>query len=1276
MIRFFWSGVLATLLVMLLLPHNAGAQQTLGAINGTVTDTSGAVVQGVEIKIHNADTGLDVKATTKSDGSFNVADLPIGKYSVSFSKPGFKAADYTQINVQGNRGSTVNAILQAGEVTTQVTVNGTPMLNQTDTTNGYTLGETLIQSTPLGTGSFTQLAVLAPGVSADFLNSSGTSGGLGNQNIFSNGQRDTSNSFAFNGVNANNVFNGKSSSSVSNNRFVLNTGETFGIGGEIQTSTSVYDAIGQGLPTPPPETIEELNVNTSMYDASQGANSGAHISLQTKSGTNAFHGQLYEYHQTDAWNAAPFFRNAGGTVGLDGENAVPALKRNVFGGTIGGPIFKDKIFFFASYQGLRAHDQDSSLSGVFVPQGLTSDRSAGALANVANADFFTTLTAAQINPVALAILNAKAPDGTLEFPNPILTDPMLIQQLGFNAVVKGPVTTLTADQVNGNVDYNISAKDRLSAKYYFQRDPTVAPFSASSLDGFPQTLTAGSQVVSISNTRILGPNATWTQRFGFVRESALDTTAQGFSQSDFGISIPGSNRLPGINIGTTYQDFTQFVFGGLRFGPASNFSDAGIFQNQFEWATDLTWNLGRHTAAFGFLWDRNQLNVLNKQNQVAQLGFNDFPGFLTGALCNPTNSCSFAGNSTLLNGETNRYYRSNQVGVYATDSFKLKPNLTISFGLRWDWDGPLSEKNGFLTNFYPQNYNYNFGTDTIQNIGLVVAGNNKAFGTPGVSASTLTGRQWGFAPRFGLVYAPSFLKNVVIRTGFGIFYDRGEFFTELSPSAGGGISGPFGVTVEQPFVVPFFSPPNATFASPFGSSPPPPPPNNLSGITQLIPNIAQLSADTTPFCLANGQSFCGPLDFAGYDPRNTLPYSENWTLDVQWQPENSLVLDLAYVGNRGIHEVIPIPFNQAGLATPTSPIHGQIYSYGYNTPGVSAESLSTLVGGFGAGNADIRVPFIGYDPNSQYNKAEGQSHYNALQFSVTKHASHGLTVAGSYTWSHSLDDESGAQLFYNGNNPLAPSTGYGNSDFDRTHVFSVSYRYEFPKAESLHGFAAQVVNGWGISGLTVAQSGSPYSVIDFSGGVASIFYGGGQDAVTNPIVPIGGVGSTTTQPKFPGGTGLSPSSPLLNPGAFGVPLLAAGQSGVPPCDPVTGACDNFETGFAAGGRNAFRGPFQTRFDFALFKDFKLTERFGLRYDVQAFNIFNHPSFDTPNNNVLFNPSFRNPPIYGPLGGDPGTVTPCVAATGAYLCPPSGQLGLIQHTIGSPRFLQMALHLTF
>ena len=280
--------VSVVLALVVLIPAIAHAQQTLGSINGTVTDTTGAIVQKAAVNIRNTGTNLAVAVQSKDDGSFSAADLPIGNYEVTFSKDGFKTEVYSSILVQGNHTTTVNASLELGTVETKVTVDSTPLLNQTDTSNGYTLGRDVIQSVPLGTGSFTQLAILAPGTSADFLSGSGSNEGLGNQGIVANGQRDNSNSFTFNSVNANNLFNGNSTSNIADSRFTLNTGEIFGAGGQVQTNTSVFDAIGEGLPTPPTETIQELQVTTSMYDASMGQNSGAHIELTTISGTNQY----------------------------------------------------------------------------------------------------------------------------------------------------------------------------------------------------------------------------------------------------------------------------------------------------------------------------------------------------------------------------------------------------------------------------------------------------------------------------------------------------------------------------------------------------------------------------------------------------------------------------------------------------------------------------------------------------------------------------------------------------------------------------------------------------------------------------------------------------------------------------------------------------------------------------------------------------------------------------------------------------------------------------
>jgi hypothetical protein len=1281
-------------LTLALLVHTASAQQTLGSMNGTVSDSSGAVVPGATVKIRAIATNLEVTAVSKNDGSFSITDLPIGTYEVKFSKDGFETADYPQILVQGSRTTTVNAKIKPGSVSSMVTVEATPLLNETDTTNSYTLGPQQIEAVPLGTGSFTQLAILAPGVNADFLSGSGSNEGLGNQGIVANGQRDTSNLFTFNGVNANNIFNGNSTSNISDSRFTLNTGEIFGVGGQVQTNSSVFDAIGQALPTPPVETIEEVHVTTSMYDASMGSASGAHVETTTKSGANNLHGQLYEYFQNNAFDAAPTFLAPNPFF-----SGAPPLHRNVFGGTIGGPIKKNKMFFFASYQGQRISDALSgSFNGVPTLPGLTdSNRDATDLANLVNAANGCPgcITPNQVDPVALAILQAKAPGGQYIIPSETPTS----QESGtqpFNAFIKGPPSQFNATQVNGNIDYIFGPKDRLAGKYYYQSDPTNIPFAVSQVLGFPQTMHAGSQLFSLDNTTILSTNATWENRYGFVREVADATTAQSLKPSDVGLNLLGSTFFPGITIANA--DVGAALAGGgtiapfsgnqMSIGPSTNFANAGIFQNEHEGSSVYHWVHGRHSFAFGGVFDYMQLNVENRENQVANFSFNSFGDFLTGTLNQDHSGAQF------LNGETNRHFRSRSAGMFAQDNLKLRSNLTVNVGVRWDWDGPLYETNGLLTNFYPSDYKYDLATDsfgTLANgqpgIGLVVAGNNKKFGFKGVSNSTLTGRQWMFVPRIGMAWSPSRLKNLVVRAGFGMYADRGEYFTELSASAGLGISGPFSVTTQQPFTVPV----NAVCkgmgclaGAPFGTTPFAPPPGNLSEVAGLIYNQSQLSGcaePVTPTCTPTGFANSDFL-FGGYDPKNKLPYSENWSLDLQWQPKNNVVLTLGYIGNHGVHQPLPIPFNQPSVATPTNPVNGQIYSYGFqaadsNGNPLLTEQVQTTIGAFSFsdGNTALRTPYIGFNPNADYWRAEGVSTYNALQLQATKRMSHGLQVNASYTYSHSLDEGSGlgAGLFFNGNNPLVPRTAYASSDFDRTHVFSVSYVYLFPSMKKSSRFMGAVANGWGIQGVTVAQSGQPFSVIDFSGTAASIFFSA-DDFITNPILPL--APGVTPKKATQGGTDNSFNSgplagvrvPYINPNDFSIPFLNPGQSGVPPCGLTTAgttACDTNETGYGGNGRNIFRAPFQTRFDFSVIKNFKVTERVALKLQADAFNIFNHPNFDAPNGNFELNACF-NP-------------FPCFPDTTQILSPSSPNpknFGVIRQTVGSNRFLQLAAHLTF
>jgi hypothetical protein len=619
--------------------------------------------------------------------------------------------------------------------------------------------------------------------------------------------------------------------------------------------------------------------------------------------------------------------------------------------------------------------------------------------------------------------------------------------------------------------------------------------------------------------------------------------------------------------------------------------------------------------------------------------------------------------TSFLQGDANRYYRSNETGEYLQDKYQVKPSLSLTLGVRFDWNGGLSEKYGRLYNFDPALYSFDDTTGEITSDGFIIAGNNKQFPTKGVSKTTLTGRQWGISPRLGIAWAPKMFNNkVVVRVGTGFYYDRGELFTYLSPgyAAGETTAGPFGVNQAPPFVntqvcpttfnyegyIPTCDPSTgASLANPWGLTLGPAPTGNPADISQYLPSEADIIDAARLF------------SFATYDRTNKLPYTINNSFDIQWQPRNDLAIEVGYVGNLGRHGVIPIPFNQAGIATPTNPIHGQEYTYGYqvvdpvtgnpiNLPNGQGPMLATYEGG----NIDLRVPYIGYSAESESYKALGVSAYNALQTHVEKRMSHGLQVGFSYTYSHSLDEQSALGLFYNGNNPLDPRDGYASSDFDRTHVMNFSYVYQLPNFRRNESLMGRFTNGWAIEGITVLQSGQPYSVIDYTGAVGSIYYGV-SDGITNPIVPL--APGCTAKNAITGASGAG-ALPALKASCFTLPLLQPGDlNGAIP----TG--DTFETSFTHRQRNIFRQTWQKRADISIVKQTSLTERLKMKYTLDIFNVTNTPSFDIPVDDVSQNQNYNDFPVEGqPL----------------YNAPVG--LGQITKTIGSPRQIQMSLGFTF
>ncbi len=1245
----------------------ARAQQTLGSLNGTVVDSSGAAVPGSTVTATDAAIGVTRTVKAQGNGYFQIFNLPVGTYAVTASHEGFDTTALAGIEVQEAGAKTLNVTLKVGQIATSVTVTATPLLNATDATNGYTLDKDQIAMTPLATGSFTQMAVLSPGVSAELLSGVGTNAGLGNQPIWANGQRDTSNTFQVDGVDSTNLFNGKSSSSDTSQRYNFNIGEGSTVGGATNEGSSVYGSNGNSLPSPPPEFLQELRVNASMYDAQQGATSGAQIDANTSTGTNSFHGQIYGSFANTSLNTSPFFFRQQALLATEGVGsfpmslANPQLHRWTTGGTLGGPIVKNKLFFFIAYQHLYDSDESTGLSQFNVPAGLTNDRSNAGLTTLEQSWYnkggaLPSGFALDPSGVAEALFNAKLPNGQYLIPTPANNN---AYQYGVPNVTLLGKALLVGDQATASVDYDVTKTDRLGFKYYYQNDPETQPFGFAKVGGFPANTYNAAQVGAIDNTISIGSRLNWEQRLGYVRMATYSAYNQTLQSPTGGANFGVTNQVPGAPAVLPEISVSEFAVNAsgtpsLSIGPDSSFANTGYYQNRLNPSTNVIFTLGKHTIVAGGGYSYTQLNVKNNRNGLVSESVSNLTSFLEGA----THSSSVL--ETLQNGKNlaNRYYRTNEIASYVQDKWQAQPNLSITAGVRYDYHGGMTEKYGNFFNFDPNAYDVT-GTDpvaggtgfTVVNDGLVVAGNNPTAPTPGTSASTLTGRQWGISPRVGFAWSPKWGNGkVVINGGSGMYYDRGELFTYLSPPAGGGVGGPFGVTQQSPLV----SAVNAgkgTLGNPLGSSailtattnPPAPGVDPAIQKAALQNQLNYMTGSTKDFGLNCGgvgslEDECSetPLYIGAYDKTNVLPYTVNYALNIQWQPRNDLAITIGSSGNRGRHAVIPIPFNQPQEATATSPAQilgasphssGETSTYGYNVSNgdtscgaygdpcpIASEPWATYDGG----NSDFRAPYVGYSPYSALFETKGNSAYDSLTTHVEKRLSHDFSLGASYTWSHALDEQSDIGLFFTGNDPNNLKQSYASADFDRTHVFTTNFQVILPNAAKPNSVLAYVTNGWNLTGLAVLQSGEPYSLYEYHGAVASAVLGN-YPSLVNPIISIANPkdpkSALTGNPGRFRGTG-GGYIPAIDPNQVAIKYLAPGQNGVPTAaqggqtDPV----DVYETDYAPGNqRNIFRQGAQRRLDISIRKDFRVSNRFHLLYALNIYNLTNTTSMDVPQN---------------------------------------------------------------
>jgi hypothetical protein len=1294
MSRSFWRSVVCCglfALAMVLCTLQSSAQQTLGSLNGTVLDPSGAAIGGATVSVTNAAINVTETTTTQKTGSFQIFNLPIGVYSIKVSHDGFEITTIPAVTVQEARATTMNVTLKVGNASESIEVVANPLLNATDVTNGYTLDQAQIQLTPLATGSFTQLAVLSPGVSAELLANLDTNAGLGNQNIVANGQRATSNTFQVNGVDVTNLFNGMSSSGDASQRYNFGVGETPTVGGEYGTGTSVYESNGNSLPSPPPEFLQELRVNTSMYDAQQGATAGAQIDANTLTGTNKLHGQVYGSFANNSLNADPFFfkqeallTSQQGIGAFPMFMANPALHRWTVGGTLGGPIVKDKLFFFIAYQHAYNSDQATGLSQLTVPSGLTDDRSNTGLES-ALASWTGKPTTITINPEAAALMNAKLPDGSYMIPS---AQTSAAYSYGVPNVTLVANSTLVADQANGAIDYDVSHRDRLSFKYFYQYDPVNKPYGLSQTGGFPLTQENGSEVGALDNTISIGSRFNWEQRLGYVRmysnsydhqtvlpDPTLGPTFGMDSTNTSGVPVT-SSAMPGLDI----PEFASKAFSdtpALYLGPYSTESttvNTGYFQNRLNPSTNVIFSAGKHTLVAGGGYSYTQLNIENNRQGLLNIKTkNGFEDFLEGEVASSNVLDSV--DPTTKRNDSDRYYRSNELEFYVQDKWQLLTNLSITAGVRYDYHGGLTEKYGNMFNFDPSLYSVTGSSTTgfvVNNAGFVVAPNNHYASTipkanVAGSDSTLTGRQWGISPRLGFAWSPkSFNSRVVVRGGGGIYYDRGELFSYLSqPYGASGGGGVFGVTQAQPLVT-LVQGKGKTLANPLGTPSYTPPSANPASINAALQNqLNNMTGSDPPFgpnCGAlDGQEnyldCTATIDFGAYDKSNVLPYTINYNFDVQWQPRNDWAITVGYVGNRGRHALIPIPFNEPGIATASNPIWGETSSYGWqvlnanNTytddygtvdfNSIAGEPWDTASGG----NIDFRVPYVGYNFNSALFKSVGNSAYDALQAHVEKRLSHYVQGGASYTYSHALDEQSDLGIFFTGDNPNRLRDSYGSADFDRKNVFTANFQAVLPDKARPYSLMSYFTNGWNMTGIIVAQSGEPYSLYEFYGASGSL-YVGNYPNLMNPILPIKDPGNPST--AYTGNKGNLRGSggsyiPAIDPTQIAINFLQPGEKGIPVStgnDPQ----DIYETDFAPSDqRNIFRQSFQKRMDLSLRKSFKISDRIGLMYAFNIFNLFNTASLDVPQNQTQIAQSYA-------CSNAAASMIPTAALSGNNTCP--------------------------
>jgi hypothetical protein len=1088
------------------LPH-AFASGPTGKIVGTVMDKTGASVSGASVAATNQDTGETRTTQTGDAGNFVFPVLPVGRYTVKVEKAGFQTFQQKEIVLQVDQSVSVLPVLQVGSVSEVMVVEaGATTVNLTDATISQVVDHQRVVDLPLNGRDVLQLQYTMPGVTFDTDN---TSHGQGqHEGVVVAGNRPGSNYYLLDGVDLTDSY--------------LSVAPTF----------------------PAPDALREFDIQTSDFNAQYGRSSGGLINAATNSGTNNWHGDLFEFFRNDKLNAHNYFDSKTQPVG--------PYKLNQFGGTIGGPIQKDKTFVFGYFQETRQRRSATSTISTLLTRTERPDLNSNGDADFS--DCGSTQIACPIDPRTIDPKTGKGKP----FPGNIIPanriDPTAVnfvktlmplpnQPNGIGFVFQQPSEYNLDDnnqpQVVARVDHIFRASDTAFARYYFNQD------KATGTDGFPGA-------PHYKNFRNQSAAIEWTHTFS---STVLNNATFGFtrmSHSRGPTKSIGWETLGGPTAGVASGLPTDF-FGGIN-GSLGGQGQGSFVQNRQTWQlTDfVNWVKGKHTLAIGGDYRKESVNRV--EDFFSDPVFNFSGQYTNNALADLLLGLP---NYFETDSEVRSELRHPAVDLYIADNYKVKRNLTVDVGLRWEpYLPPVDNLNDQICldpTFTKQSSYYPTAPPGLLFPGPPVGQSSLGHGDPGCPRSGVPNRWANFAPRIGVNWDPTKSGKMSVRAGYGIFYDQVRLigYNRFSTAE------PYAAVVQR-------SSNQLTAADQLNNYQPMLTGNAVYSLTNLVnPFPFQIPRSPSERSSFNSQFYGGHWPSQSVEvalaPNFNQGYTQDWNLTIQRELGHNMSASIGYVGNRANHLWISHPLN-------------------WFTPLTSNRLLDGIQ--CGTATAGVTAPCYG---SFEEESSAGWSTYNSLQATLAKRMQHGLTFNASYVYAKYLDIFSfGAEGRNGPRNPYNWGLDYGPSDNDVRHRVVVTTLWQIPEARTLHGVVSALVNHWQTNLIAIAQTGTPFTVLsnfDTAG------YGIGGDTA----VPVAGQSANVGHRYYSNG-----ALYYFNPAAF----------------------TNAPSGSIGGlGRNSFYGPGYVNFDFSLFKEFHISERQKVQFRSEFFNLFNHPNFFNPGNTV-------------------------------------------------------------